>query len=176
MDKDNPKEVAETFFAPELTPGSAVSFSDSRGLSAFAFASGPTAIGVDIEDYSPDRISCRKNKIFRKALSRIQLEQICSRYFPAFLQKELQSLEDTEFQERFFTYWVCTEALIKATGQGLDLNTIQSAVKAVSPSPGTVEWQGASYYLSLFKPYPQCVLALAQAGNSEIELLYENNR
>lgn len=175
MDKDDPKALAEKFFADEINADTAVSFSDSRGLSAFALCPGQTAIGVDLEDFSCRRISSR-DEICRKTLGRLQLEQICKRHFPLFVQEELLGLSDADFQERFFYYWVCTEALLKATRQGLDLNTIQNAVEAVARCPGTAQWQGATWHLSWFKPYPQCILALAQSRKTEIELLYENNR
>lgn len=176
VDDDLPEQKASSFFKQELDNGATYSKTDSRGLSAFAVGSNQNIIGVDLEDFSEAGVSKRKTEnFFRKALKREQLEKIAVKHFPFRLQDELQSLDEEQFVEQFFTHWVSLEALLKATGQGLaNLDLISPALRAIMQKEK--KWQGINFHLTIHKPFKKTVLALVQTENNPVHFYYENTR
>lgn len=129
------------------------SASDTTGLAMFAVARG-CALGLDVEKIRPMPDAAR----------------IASAYFAA---EEAASLASTPGDENaFFRYWVCKEAYVKATGEGLTrplsgfgLTFQRGESVALEHVSGDGD-QTAGWTLQLLEPPAGYAAALAYCGGS----------
>ena len=138
---------------PQVVSGEHVDFSasDTAGLAMFAFAR-ECELGLDVEKIRPMPDAAR----------------IANAYFTA---EEAASLASTPADESaFFRYWVCKEAYVKATGEGLirPLNefglTFQRGDSVVLEPVSGEEDRATGWTLQLLKPPAGYAAALAYRG------------
>jgi 4'-phosphopantetheinyl transferase len=108
-----------------------------------AFSSQP--VGIDVES----------------AARRVQAGELAKRFF---FKEEAERVSEREGAERtltFLRYWVCKEAIVKLSGDGIyhGLRYARVDLKADGRSQGT--YQGREVSLREFRPAPDLLAALA---------------
>jgi 4'-phosphopantetheinyl transferase len=129
-------------------PGGAFSISHARGMAACALATGPVAVGVDVEVL--DR--------------RLEAQALADRFFHPGEAQWLRERPDDRRAEAFLVLWTLKEAVVKALGTGISqglesfhLEVDPPCLVAASPAFGAIpDWR-----LSRWRPSPDHTLALA---------------
>jgi 4'-phosphopantetheinyl transferase len=131
--------------------------SHSESLAVYAFARG-RRIGVDVERLRPIP----------------NVEGIVERFFSSRERETLFALPPAQRQHAFFRAWVCKEAVLKATGQGVP--ALECCDVAVHPEEGPRVFRigedadaGRRWELAVWEPSPGYIGAVAVERNSRSE-------
>ena len=127
--------------------------SHSEGLAVYAFA-GQFEVGVDIE----------------KIHTILEMDEITASYFSQLEQTTLMKLPSEEKISRFFRFWTCKEAVLKAAGYGFGFPSRNFTIDLIETDAclSTLPFeltQGAECQLTLFYPGDEFVGALAHFKN-----------
>ena len=141
-----PEEVAmrrEVRGKPYVAGAPEFNLSHTSGRMIAAFSSGP--VGIDVE--SAGR-SVQAGELARKFFFEAEIEKV-------------MRLEGAERNLTFLRYWVCKEAMVKLSGDGIYHGLRDARVDLADDGRSRGGYQGREVALREFRPAPDLVAALA---------------